>query len=118
MVCCTRQVGGGSHAVIRFYETHRLVGAVHALNNNLQALSHWDGANGICLKLVPQNHQTNHWEGQMNLSSSQQEPRRKTRSKPSISISIDSRQSTIENPCHLSWSIIRCTCGIYMRQDF
>jgi len=69
MVYYTRQVGEGSHAVIHFYETHRLVGVVHALNNNLQALSHWDAANGICLKPVPQNLQTNHWVGQMNLSS-------------------------------------------------
>lgn len=75
MVCYTHQVGGGSHAVIHFYETHRLGGVVHALNNNLQALSHWDDADGRCLKLVLQNLQTNHWEGPMNLSSSQQEPK-------------------------------------------
>ena len=74
MVYYTHQVGEGSHEVIHFYETHRLVGVVHALNNNLQARSHWDDAIGICLKPVLQNHQTYHWEGQMNLSSSRQEP--------------------------------------------
>lgn len=74
MVYYTHQVGEGSHAVIHFYETHRLVGVGHALNNNLQALSHWDHAIGICLKLVLQNRQTYHWEGQMNRSSSRQEP--------------------------------------------
>lgn len=74
MVYCTHQAGEGSHAVIHFYETHRLGGVVRALNNNLQALSHWDDANGRGLKPFLQNRQTNHGEGQMNLSSSPQEP--------------------------------------------
>jgi len=48
MVYYIHLVGEGSHAVIRFYETHRPRGVVHTLSNNLQALSHLDDVNWRC----------------------------------------------------------------------